>query len=46
MCQGRILDETHMWSAVFGGTAVVYALGGLIYLLNYDAKPLFDQDDQ
>ena len=41
---GRILDETHSWAAVFACTGAVYAFGGILYLLNYDAKPLFEEE--
>lgn len=40
---GVILDETHSWGIAFGVAAGMYAAGGLVYLLFYDASPLFPE---
>jgi len=40
---GKILDETHQnWSYVFGLNAFIYMLGGLAFVLLYDARKEFD----
>ena len=39
---GVILDYYHSFSLVFQGTAVIYVLGAIFYIINYDSKKAFE----
>jgi hypothetical protein len=40
---GVLLDETHSWGVAFGVAAGMYAAGGIVYQLFYNASPLFPE---